>query len=159
MVSRVLPINESGCEMKCLKIFGVLLASVVAAGLATATTAFGLPDVSLTLSGSAFPLHLEVTLLTAKTKLTSASGTIADGEGLLVLALTSELGSLGTDEALFTNVDTEGTKCFSEENGAKDPEGEILTKGTYHIVYTSLSPFNAGLSFLIVRIHACMWSY
>ena len=55
--------------MKRLKIFGVLLAAVVAVGVSTATTAFALPDVSLTLSGSAFPLHLEVTPVNRQNKI------------------------------------------------------------------------------------------
>ena len=76
--------------MKCLKTFGMSLVSAVAVGVMIAPAAFGLPDVSLTLSGSAFPLHLEVTLLTAKTNLSSASGAVADGEGLLLLSLTNQ---------------------------------------------------------------------
>jgi hypothetical protein len=137
--------------MKHLKLIGVVAAALFTLGITTATTAFALPDVSLTLTGSAFPLHLEVTLLTVKTKLSSASAVVASGEGLLLLLLANELSSLGTFEALFTNVVGEGEKCFSEENGAKDPAGEVLTKGTYHIVYTSLTPLTLGTLFLVLE--------
>jgi hypothetical protein len=137
--------------MKHLKLLGVAAVALCAMGISTATTAFALPDVSLTLTGSAFPLHLEVTLLTNTTNLSSASGSTAHGEGLLLLLLASELSSLGTFEALFTKVENEGNKCFSEENAAKDPEGEVLTKGTYHIVWTSLSPLTLGTLFLVLE--------
>jgi hypothetical protein len=129
--------------MKYVKVLGVAFAALFALGISTASSAFALPDVSISLGG-AYPLHLEVTLLTLATRLTSVTGTKAKltGEGLLVLFLTAALTSLGTFQALFLKVVSgEGAKCSSEG----DKEGEILTKGTFHLVYTSLSGSAFGL--------------
>jgi hypothetical protein len=132
--------------MKHLKLLGVALAALFAFGITT-TTALALPDISLTLTGSSFPLRLDVTLLTVKTELNTIGGTTIDGEGFLLLLLASSLTSLGTFEALFTKVVENGkvNKCKS----FGDPEGEVLTKGTYDIVYTSLAPLTLGLLFLV----------
>jgi hypothetical protein len=129
----------------------MMTASVLA--LAAATSASALPDVSVTLSGGTYPLHLEVTLLTVKTKLTNVVKENLTGEGLLLLVLLSELGHLGTYEALFTKIESKsGTECFSEENAKKDPVGEILTKGTWHLVYTSLSGSSQGLQLGVLAL-------
>jgi hypothetical protein len=128
--------------MKYVKVLGVAFAALFALGISTASTAFALPDVSVTLT-STYPLHLEVTLLTLKTKLSAvAEATSLKGEGLLVLFLTAALTSLGTFEALFLKVvNAVGTACESQG----DKSGEILTKGTFHLVYTSLSGSAFGL--------------
>jgi hypothetical protein len=132
--------------MRHLKLLGVALAALFALGISTTTTAFALPDVSLTLTGSSYPLHLDVTLLSVKTQLTNAGGAHLEGEGFLLLLLTNSLTSLGTFEALFTKVkETGGAECKS----AGDPTGEVLTKGTFHIVYTSLSPLTLGALYLV----------
>jgi hypothetical protein len=133
--------------MKHLKLLGVALAALFALGI-SATTAFALPDVSLTLTGSSFPLHLDVTLLSVATKLTSASGAGFEGVGFLLLLLALSLTSLGTFEALFTKVKETGG-AGSECKSPGDPLGEVLTKGTYHIVYTALTPLTLGLLFLV----------
>jgi hypothetical protein len=132
--------------MKHLKFFGLALTALFMMGIGTATSAFALPDVSVTLEGATYPLHLEVTLLTVKTKLSNVVKESLSAEGLLLLFLLNELGHLGTFEALFTKiVNKAGTKCFSEENAKQDPSGEVLTKGTWHLVYTSLSGSTQGL--------------
>jgi hypothetical protein len=132
--------------MKHLKLFGLALTALFMMGIGTATSAFALPDVSVTLEGASYPLHLEVTLLTVKTKLTNVVKENLKGKGLLLLYLLTELGHLGTFEALFTEVvNKAGTKCFSEENAKPDPSGEVLTKGTWHLVYTSLTLSTQGL--------------
>jgi hypothetical protein len=128
--------------MKYVKVLGVAFAALFALGISTASTAFALPDLSISLGGS-YPLHLEVTLLTLATKLSAvAEATALTGEGLLVLFLTAALTSLGTFQALFLKVkNAGGAKCASEG----DKEGEILTRGTFHLVYTSLSGSAFGL--------------
>src|SRR6202451_625516 len=132
-------IKES--RMKHLKLLGVALAALFALGITTAT-AFALPDVSLTLAGSSFPLHLDVTLLSVATNLSTSSGAHFEGVGVLLLLLALSLTSLGTFEALFTKVKDsfDGAECKSPG----DPLGEVLTKGTYHFVWTSLSPLTLG---------------
>ena len=122
-------------------------AAVIALGT-TATPTFALPDVSIALGG-AYPLHLQVTLLTVKTKLTNVIEENVKGEGLLVLLLGKELTALGTVEELFTKVVLGTTSCQSEVGSTKDPLGEILTRGTFHIVWTSLSPLTLGVLALL----------
>src|ERR1700685_521214 len=136
-------IKES--RMKHLKLLGVALAALFALGITTAT-AFALPDVSLTLAGSSFPLHLDVTLLSVATQLSTSGGAHMEGVGFLLLLLALSLTSLGTFEALFTKVREGGT---NECKSPGDPKGEVLTKGTYHIVWTSLSPLTLGELFLV----------
>jgi len=131
--------------MKHLKLFGLALTALFMMGIGTATTAFALPDISVTLSGATYPLHLEVTLLTAESKLTNVVKEDINGKGLLVLYLLLELGHLGTFEVLFQHVKKGTEACFSEESGKKDPSEEALTKGTWHLVYTSLSGSSQGL--------------
>jgi hypothetical protein len=127
--------------MKHLKVLGVAFVALFAFGITTATTAFALPDISITLGG-AYPLHLEVTLLTLATKLSSGTGKSLTGEGFLLLYLTKELTALGTFEALFLKVENaKKTKC----NSVADKAGEVLTRGTFHVVYTSLNGSTQGL--------------
>jgi hypothetical protein len=113
-----------------MKYFRVLvgLAALFAFSI-MATSAFALPDVSITLGG-AYPIHLVRTLLSTKTALETTSGSKLTGEGILVLFLFPELTSLGKFEALFLNVEEGTTKC--ESTG--DKTGEVLTKGTFHVV-------------------------
>jgi hypothetical protein len=125
--------------MKLLKSLGAAFLMLLAFGV---TTAFALPDVGLTLTGSSFPLHLDVTLLHVRTNLSSASGTRLEGEGFLLLLLATTLTSLGLFESLFTKVKESGTTTECHSPG--DPLGEVLSKGTWHIVYTSLSPLALG---------------
>jgi hypothetical protein len=139
--------------MKYFKFFGAALAALSALGIATASSAFALPDISITLGG-AYPLHLEVTLTTAKTKLSNVVKENLTGEGILLLYLLTALGHLGTFEALFTKVRKSTTPCFSEEGGKKDPSEEILTKGSWHLVYTSLAGSAQGLQLGILHLVA-----
>jgi hypothetical protein len=106
-----------------------------------------LPDIEVTSKGtgtSLYPLHLEVTILTIDTALEGVSGALLTGEGILLLLLTGEATSLGTFEALFLKVEESGTACHSKG----DKEGEVLTGGSFHIVWTSLSPLRLGELFL-----------
>jgi hypothetical protein len=131
--------------MKHVKLFGVALVALLALGVTTATSAFALPDVSLTLAGSSFPLHLQVTLLTVATQFSSSSGAQLAGEGILLLLLAKSLSSLGTFELTLLKVSEGTTKC----NTPGDAEGVIEVHGTYHIVYTALSPLTLGELFLV----------
>jgi hypothetical protein len=117
--------------MKYVKLLVVALGAMFALGVATAasSSALTLPDVSIALGGS-YPLHLEVTNLTVKSKLSNPVEAL-EGVGLLILFLTEQLTSLGTFEVLFTKVQTAAkVSCASEG----DTNGEVLTKGTFHIV-------------------------
>jgi hypothetical protein len=139
--------------MRHFKLLGAAVAALCMMGIATASTAFALPDISVTLTGASYPLHLEVTLLTVKTKLSNVVKETITGEGILVLYTLTELGHLGTFEALFTHTKKGTEACFSEEGSTKDPSGEILTKGSWHLVYTSL-PSGSGLQLGILYLVA-----
>jgi len=131
--------------MKHLKLLGVMLAAMCAMGL-MATSAFALPDISVTLGGT-YPLHLNYESTTVKTRLESTTGTALKGEGLKVLYLIGELTALGTFRAIFKEVvnGAEATeKCLNTSIA-----GEVLTEGSFHIVYTSLSPLRLGTLFLV----------
>jgi hypothetical protein len=132
--------------MKSLKLFGVALMALFAFEVTTASSAFALPEINVTLT-STFPIHLEVTNLTIKTELSESGGLALHGEGILVLYLATELTSLGKFELLLLKIEekTLGIKC----NTPGDKEGEVLTKGTWHLVWTSLSPLTLGILYLI----------
>ena len=74
--------------MKRLGALVVVAGAVAFVGL-TATTSFALPDISIALGG-AYPLHLQVTLLTVPTKLTNTIEENFKGEGLLLLLLVKD---------------------------------------------------------------------
>jgi hypothetical protein len=121
-------VNPKGVMMKYLKIVVVGLVASLVVGVMAASV-FGLPDISITLGG-AYPIHLERTLLSTKSALENTSGEKLPGEGVLVLILAKELTSLGPFEALFLNVGVGKRKCAT----TGDSIGEVLTKGTWHIV-------------------------
>jgi hypothetical protein len=137
--------------MKQLRLFGLALMIACAVGAAMVSSAFALPDISVELGGT-YPLHLEVTLLAIITKLSNVVKENINGEGLLILYLLTALGHLGTYEALVTKMGKGPVKCFSEESGKKDPTGEILAKGSWHLVYTSLAGSAQGLQLGILRL-------
>jgi hypothetical protein len=135
--------------MRHLKLFGIALIALCALGIGTATSAFALPEVAISLGG-AYPINLVVTVL-VNTSLSNVSGEKLTGKKLLLLLLLLAAGHLGTFEALFQEVKNEksGNSCDSEESGKADKTGEVLTKGTWHLVYTSLSPLRLGILFLV----------
>ncbi len=120
--------------MKRFKLLGVMLAAMCAMGL-MATSAFALPDISVTLT-STYPLHLEYNNATVPTKLESVNAGVLSGVGLKVLYLIGELTALGTFRATFKSVLKGTEKCF---NTGVEANGEVLTEGSFHIVYTSLT--------------------
>jgi hypothetical protein len=113
-----------------------------------------LPDISVTLCqpncGRSYPLHLNYLSNTVKTELQSVAGSVLKGEGLHVLYLIGELTSLGTFRALFLKV-TKGAseKCF---NQGEEENGEVLTEGSFHVVYTSLAGSSQGLQLGILYL-------
>jgi hypothetical protein len=132
--------------MKHLKILGVALAAAFAFAAMTASSVLALPDVSLTLSGSTFPLHLNVTVLTVKTALQNETSNALTGEGLLLLLLLTGLSSLGSFETTFLKVTEPSTGNPCNTEGAAS--GVVSLKGTFHVVYTQLTPLTLGELFL-----------
>ncbi len=127
--------------MKRFKIMGVMLAAMWAIGLMAATSAFALPDISITLGS--YPLHLNYLSNTVKTKIESTGGSLLSGEGWHVLYLTGdELTALGTFRAIFLKWEKGTEKCF---NQGVEANGEVLMEGSFHIVYTSLAGSAQGL--------------
>jgi hypothetical protein len=105
-----------------------------------------LPDISITLPGSSYPLHLNYESLTVKTKLEDGNGALLEGKGLKLLLLTGELASLGTFRADFFNV--EETSSAKKCHTSGDKTATVLTEGSFHLVYTNLKPLYLGLLFL-----------
>jgi len=133
--------------MKRLKLLGVTLVAMCAMGL-MATSAFALPDISITLCGvgvancTNYPLHLNYLSNTVKTKLEGLANVLS-GEGLHILLLIGLLTDLGTFRAIFLKVEKAGVeKCF---NQGVEANGEVLTEGTFSVVYTSLAGSTQGL--------------
>jgi hypothetical protein len=110
-------------------VLGVLFAF---AAMATSASAFTLPDVSVTLTGGKYPLHLEANNPAATTTLESASGVSLEGVGVSILLLATELSALGTFAALFLGIKiaANGSKCHT---GTEQP-GVLKLTGEYHIV-------------------------
>jgi hypothetical protein len=94
----------------------------------------------------AYPLHLNYENTTIKSKLETTAGSEIEGEGLKFLLLFGELTALGTFRAEFKNATepVEPGKC----NSSGDTTGVILTEGSFHVVYTNLSPLLLGILFL-----------
>jgi hypothetical protein len=117
--------------MNRFKLVGVMLGALFAlAAMATSASAFTLPDVSVTLTGGVYPLHLESNLPSANTVLSSASGAVLKGVGTSTLLLANELSALGTFASTFLNV-TQGTeKCKT----GTEATGVVKLSGEYHIV-------------------------
>jgi hypothetical protein len=139
--------------MRHLKLLGLTLTVLFILNIATTTTAFALPDISVTLEDASYPLDLEVSLLTLETQLLNVVKENLHGVGLLLLYLLTALGTSGTYEALYTKATSKsGTACFSEEGGKKDQSEEVLTKGTWHLVYTSLTGSTQGLQLGILYL-------
>jgi hypothetical protein len=97
------------------------------------------PGMSLTLAGSAYPLHLNYESSTVQTSLGDGNGTILEGEGLKVLHLIGEAqAELGTARVDFGHI-TEGSsgkKCHT----SGDTTATVLTEGSFRLVITSLYP-------------------
>ena len=133
--------------MQRFKLVGVMFGALFAlAMMASSASAFTLPDLSLTLSGT-YPVHAQGTLPGAETKLGSATGIPLEGKGVTLLLLATGLSSLGTFTSTFTKVKIPaGEEC--ETTGAG--KGNVISSGEYHIV-----PLNTtgtiGLLFLVTQ--------
>jgi hypothetical protein len=135
--------------MKHLKASGVALMAMFVLGV-TATSALAvLPDVSIALGGS-YPIHLNFEDdKKTPTKFETTGGNKLEGKGLLVLLLSAnELSSLGAFVMAILLIKEGAKECNS--NG--DKKEEELMKGTYHIVYPSLTPLTVGVAFLIEEV-------
>ncbi|MFI4985143.1 MAG: hypothetical protein ACHQAV_04040 [Solirubrobacterales bacterium] len=130
--------------MKLVKVLSIALVAVSASCI-TAASASALPDISITLGGS-YPLQLHFAD-NGKTswKLETTGGSKLEGKGLSLLLSVAELSALGKFEAIILGVKDNKTACNSK--GAKTEE--VLTKGTFHIVFT---PSVAGLLFLVEEV-------
>ncbi len=134
--------------MKQFTLLGVMLAAMCAMGL-MATSAFALPDISVTLT-STYPLHLEYSSATVKAKIENPNGGVLSSEGLKLLFLIGELTALGTFRAIFKKLEKAGVeKCF---NIGVEANGEVLMEGSFHIVYTSLAGSAQGLQIGILYL-------
>ena len=140
--------------MKHLTLFGSALAAVFALGIAIATSALALPDISVTLTGGAYPLQLVGSSLTDKVKFGNVAGERFEGEGWSRLLLLTALGHLGTFQATYTKVKKEGVNCSSEEGGSSDPAEVVLGGGTWHLIYTSLAGSAQGLQLGVLFLWA-----
>jgi hypothetical protein len=106
----------------------------------------GLPDIAVTLSGGAYPIHLQGTVSSAATTLGTASGAVLTGTGATLLMLTTELSSLGTFTADFTKVkNSSSAECHS----SGDVAGVVLFGGEFHLVQVALSPLTQGALLLV----------
>src|ERR1700684_305513 len=85
--------------MKRLRLFGVMLMAMCAMAFMT-TSAFALPDISITLGG-VYPLHLNYESTTVRGGIQNVSGGILQSEGLHELYLIGESTVLGTFRAIF----------------------------------------------------------
>jgi hypothetical protein len=112
-----------------------------------------LPDISVTLCqpncGKSYPLHLNYLSNTVITELQNVNGGVLHGVGLHVLYLIGELTTLGTFRAIFLQVGKGSEKCF---NQGVEANGEVLTEGSFHIVYTSLAGSSQGLQLGILYL-------
>jgi hypothetical protein len=117
-----------------LAVFGVMAFAITATSSAATVT---LPDVHV-LSGESYPLHLNFSdNKPTASQLSNATGGKLQGTGLLLLFLTFGLSSLGSFEVLFLDVlnPKGGASCIT----AGDKSGEVLLKGSFHIVPTTTS--------------------
>ena len=90
---------------------------------------------------NAYPLHLNYESTSAATELETTAGGLLRGTGLKVLSLSGESGTFRAD--LFKVKD--GTKkCTS----TGDTVETVLAEGSFHLVYTNLSPLEMGILYL-----------
>jgi hypothetical protein len=115
-----------------LAMFGVMAFAITATSSAATVT---LPDVHV-LSTGTYPAHLSFSdNKPTASKLSNELGGELKGTGLLLLFLIFGLSSLGSFEVLFLKVlePKTGDSCIT----TGDHSGEVLLKGTFHIVPTT----------------------
>jgi hypothetical protein len=133
--------------MKRLKVFCLMMLAVSAVGFGLAGSAVAaLPEVLL-LSGETGSLLLNSLTNTFVTSLETIESNAIKGKGVLVqLHFPNVNSNLGTYELLFLKVTYNGTACTS--NG-DNPEEVLLPKGTFHLVYDSLTVLGVAALFLV----------
>ena len=135
--------------MKRLKLAGVIMGALFALAM-MASSAFAevkLPDISVTLTGGTYPVHI-LGKSEANTSLGTASGVTLKGKGVTLLLLVKELSALGSFTADFTNV--EETKHAIKCNTTGDVEGVVLLSGEFHVVPLEVSAaLPLGVLFLV----------
>jgi hypothetical protein len=134
--------------MRLLKLVGILLGLplVLAIAATSALATVNLPDISVTLSGGTYPIHLQGSLPTTVAALITAADVPITSEGFTLLLLTTELSALGTFNMDFGKVVSENAvPC----NTAGDLEGVVLAKGEFHLVPINLAPLTLGILFLV----------
>jgi hypothetical protein len=134
--------------MKRLKLVAATTGTLLALSvLATAAVAeVKLPDISVTLSGGTYPLHI-VGSIGGRTNASTLSGVALEGKGATLLLLLGELSALGTFTWDYTNVldPFNGNQC----NTLGDAAGVVLVPGEFHLVQINLNPLMVGLLYLI----------
>jgi hypothetical protein len=126
--------------MKHTTLVEAMLIAICATGL-MASLAFALPDISLTLSVSSFPLHLNFEEASATSAFETTSGGILKGTGAKILFLVKALSALGTFNIAIENVRSGSHNCETPGDSA----GVVLLDGSIGLVYTSLAPLRLGV--------------
>ncbi len=137
--------------MRRLKFLGLALLALCAAAVALATTAVALPSVLPELKTSRAWTGASV----GGTELQPTSAALnpivcksATGSG------EEEAGKpLGTFKIDFKECSTEVLKVKVTCTGLGESSGIILSTGSWHIVYDSLSPLGAAILYLVLAIH------
>jgi hypothetical protein len=105
-------------------------------------------DVSL-LPGEKYPLSVQLSDDgKTPTQLEATNGNTLAGKGVSLSLKLSELGSSGTFESILLNVAKSSTKCST--SGAA--EGEVKTKGEWHLVPITTAPLVPGIAFLFEEV-------
>jgi hypothetical protein len=133
--------------MKRVKLVGVVLGALLVLAVMV-SNAFALPDISVTLTGGTYPVHLNGSIK-VPTALGSSTGVVLNGSGVTLLLLTTELSALGTFDSTFTNVEdpNNGKKC--NNTGQTAGTGNVLVTGEFHLVLYGPAPEQLGILFLL----------
>lgn len=119
--------------MRRSKLIGTILGALfVLMAMAASASALALPDISLTLTGGAYPLQADGALSSAATSAGTASGVALSGKGVSVALLTTELSALGTFAATFSGVEEPANK--EKCKTGSEPAGTVVATGEFHIV-------------------------
>jgi hypothetical protein len=107
-----------------------------------------LPDISLTLAAGIYPLHLNFADngRTPTTFFERGDSRLIEGEdGLSLLLLVRESSTAGEFQAAFLDLKFTTKLCTT----SGDARGVLLVEGSFHLVYTDLSPLALGILYLL----------
>ncbi len=129
--------------MRRLKVFGLVLVSLLIVGVMTAGAAFGeslpLPLIHTALPGERYPIFLGGQLA-GEHELQNKAGGVLKAKEISVLLSALELTALGLAIIHFLGVEEVKTKQKCHVLGQSEANGEVLLPGAeYHLVYTGLS--------------------